>query len=336
MSKGQYVAWIDILGIGDLMASADTAKARNLWIQYRDAVRDEFTGIGSEVCVWGVNDGFYARAANLAQLAERAIALYRRWFDAQVKYPDGRPLLRGAIIEAPKDIVDGVGDHSCIKQWLLGPGFGTAYEYEQLLRGGRLFMRDTLAGRAGFSDGMEYPWRGLAEWDNLRPKQNLLEILWPLDMEEGTFAARFDQVAELYRKELEHHLEVSGNPPSRKSMRRIMQYEETLKLHLRTAGVFLQRCPDRRKCILPLIERYLAYRPNTCHYTWGLTFVALESLFRSGDHACDKHFRKALKFLNSPVQDGRERIHDFREELKRPTYESFRKWLEQKCPLLVS
>lgn len=208
------VAWVDILGFARLFDSYPD-RAAQLWRDLQQLVESCLgSGTVSDVDVYGINDGFFVKANDGKRLIRGLVKLYQDWFEKQTSTPIGLPLLRGALSEASQDRVSSSG---CIRSWLEGPGFRSAYDTEAVLRGGRLFC-SVGVGQIARLDGVHlYEWEELSAWDLPESKKclKLAEVLWPALAEGHDLLRRANTTKDLYEKALEEYLK--AEPTQEKS-----------------------------------------------------------------------------------------------------------------------
>lgn len=206
----------------------------------------------------------------------------------------------------------------------------SAYENEELLRGGRLFCDPSVADAGRKFGGEVYEWKELTAWE-LEPEKARLEIdevLWPIEVNQQVLKQRAECAIDLYESSLRKFLQQEPDADPRKIMPSFLHYDETLKLMLRSVGASLRSNGDSEAVLGPIIEGFLAYKLEHFRFTWGVIFVALEAAF-IGQHSCAREFAASVAdILNQKYQDVRQRsyVDDFIRETKRPTYASFGEW----------
>ena len=326
-SDGRYVAWIDVLGVSELYHK-DRGAAVDLWERFRCTVADLIGSPTADFKVYGVNDGCFIHAQVLCSLLDLLLHLYQRWFDNEVQQATRlRPLLRGGITSS---VADRAPACDKIPVWLLGPGFLHAQEFESKLRGGRLFLDPALdCGLLKPSD-MRYDWYDLTESgkvpasENDRNQVELIEWLWPLTCDEEVFLQRLNAAKELYAE----HLDKNPTPPKNIELspeeKALLHCEETLKTCIRAAGTLLGH--SRSKKLIEALQELQEYRKEEVFFTWGVSFVALEAIYRSGIEERERYIQKSVKFVSDNAC-GKYRA-DFVSQLSKRTYEDFGEWVK--------
>lgn len=325
----QFVSWVDVLGFASLMDD-EPAQAEEMWTKLRSLVEQGLSSGPGDARVYGINDGFFVISSDLTGLVRSLITVYQSWFDHYSDAENSRPLLRGAIAEAASD--KAAGGTNCIRMWLQGRGFRTAYENESILRGGRLFcepIAGRLAEKAGFPT---YLWKELSGWEitEKRSKREVIEILWLAESNVYELIFRVEAIGRLYEQAIQAFLKNEQSLDQKEAMKGFLQYDETLKLALRSMGSDLRSHPEAEGAIGPVIERYLNYNPNQFRFTWGTTFVALEAAFRGRHSQADNFAQRVAKYLDSrqSVAADDPYVEDFRRELQKQTYSEFRQWYD--------
>jgi len=307
----------------------EPARAEEMWTKLRSLVEQSLSSSPGDARVYGINDGFFVISSDLTGLVRSLIAVYQSWFDHYSIAENSRPLLRGVIAEAASDTA--AGGTSCIRMWLQGRGFRTAYEHENILRGGRLFC-EPIAGRLAEKAGFPvYLWKELSGWEitEKRSKREVIEILWLAESNVGELASRAEVMGRLYEQAMQAFLKNERSPDQKEAMKSFLQYDETLKLALRSIGSYLRSHPGAEDVIGPVIERYLNYNPGQFRFTWGTTFVALEAVFRGSHSQADNFAQRVAKYLDSQqLVANAPYVEDFYRKLQKQTYSEFRQWYD--------
>lgn len=308
----------------------EPARAEEMWIKLQSLVEQELSGRPGDPRVYGINDGFFVISSDLFGLAQGLIAIYQSWFDHYSAADNSRPLLRGAIAEAASDKT--AGGTNRIRMWLQGRGFRTAYEDERILRGGRLFC-EPIAGRSAEKAGFPvYLWKELSGWEitEKRSKREVIEILWLAKSNIDELISRAEATGRLYEQAIQAFLKNEQSLDQKEAMKGFLQYDETLKLALRSMGSYLRSHPEAEGAIGPVIERYLNHSPNQFRFTWGTTFVALEAAFRGNHSQANNFAQRVAEYLDRrrTVTADAPCVEDFHRELQKQTYSEFRQWYE--------
>ncbi|MBI3799287.1 MAG: hypothetical protein HY268_20270 [Deltaproteobacteria bacterium] len=323
----RYVAWVDILGFASLM-TADGDRAKRTWTELRELVKKHLPAKGGAQ-VYGINDGFFAISEDPA-LLQGLVSIYQSWFDKFAEVPGSRPLLRGAISTASAEITPEQED-SNVCLWLEGPGFRYASEYEQLLRGSRLFIDPTAIKVAESEANLFcYEWEEISGWElpeNSRG-MHLGEVLWPISEDSAELLVRAEKSFKLYDGAFADFLRKEADVGLKDALPKLLQYEETLKLMLRSIGKKLHADAGKKEELEQFVSRMLKYRPDQFRLTWGVTFVALEAVFLAG--CLDAHhYARCVKEYLGKQSNNLENVRfvkDFEEELKLSTYKRFSEW----------
>jgi len=319
----KYVAWIDILGSRSLMKKDDD-RAKHSWKELRELVKKYLPPKG-EAEIYGINDGFYAISENPA-LIQGLVRVYQSWFDKFSEEKGSRPLLRGAISTSLAETVQ--EDDSNVCMWLEGPAFRDAFHDEQLLRGCRLFINHTAITAAENQAQVPcYEWQGLSAYE-LKEDKPLGEILWPISEDSADLLVKAEKSLKLYEAVFDDFLRKEANSGPKDPPSALLQYEETLKLMLRSIGRKLRAGGGRKEELEQFVSDLLKYRPDQFRFTWGITFVALEAVFLA-DCLDGQHYVQSVKeylmeqrhhSVNQPY------VKDFEKELNLLTYKHFSEW----------
>ena len=323
------VAWIDVLGFASFSKRHPKVAAEHLQ-ELRACAKECLCHRDTAAKLYGVNDGFYAISNSGEALLAGLAALYRHWFDKYSSQNISRPLLRGGVSAADVAILEPTD--GCVRLWLEGHGIRSAYEAEELLRGGRLFCETELK-KAARQAGLElYDWQGLTSWEPDRDLANkkIFEVLWPAEGDVQQVEIRAKEALRLYEEALTTFLELEKEPRSdpKKIMPAFLQFDETLKLILRSVGRWLRNHKGDESRLYHIIERLREHRPDQFRFTWGLTFVALEAVFIGQLSNAPQVARRVAEYLGHQRTDDEQRkyVCDFERELRRPSYAKLNHW----------
>jgi hypothetical protein len=322
----KWVAWIDVRGFSTLWVMNHKAASSILGC-LRRLVTDCCSEIPG-VQVFGVNDGFYVFCDDVESLLKKIILLYQVWFDRHSMCLHQRPLLRGALAE--KSEVVSVDSTTCIRFWLEEGGFQESYEDERLLRGGRFFCPPSLKEPAEKAGIPFYGWTGLSGW-NL-PEGNcsreIIELAWVAASSTKDIEDRSRRISALYKEVL---LADSRSDNSTNVDTCYLNYEETLKLMLRSVALHLREHPGDSEELERMIADYVCFDRGPFKFIWGVNFVALEAAWLSR-HPRRKALAQELSArLEKKKSHSEERayVDNFNGEMRHPTYSCFRKWYEE-------
>jgi hypothetical protein len=328
-----YIAWIDILGAESLIFDPKhREEAKRLLADFETTVGEVLTQSGYEFRVFGVNDGIYLLGDDLNRVCGVSMSLFQRWFDQHCDCLNKRPLLRGAITSLGE--LRTTATQKPVEYWAFATGLGVAYKTEQFLKGSRLFVDHTLP-ESSLPLNFSFTWNELSQsFLRENPEQPLRELFWPTYGDPNGYLKRLQRVHHIYDTALEQwgsdmkqYLTPNRNGQHEVSVKKYMQYEETLKLSIRSAGKFAadsSRTKSEKDELFKYIETFINYRPDFIPYTWGLCFAALWACFAANLNL-GIIFDAAYNFLN--VSDGKGLV-DFKKELReKTTYRPFRDWL---------
>jgi len=330
----QYVAWIDILGTRRLIFDGDRNDATRLLTDLESTVKNVLGDSGDLFKVVGVNDGFYLIAEDLNRLCNASIAIFQRWFDSRANSLDNRPLLRGAI--ALLDEFRPAATQKPIIYWAFAPGLGVTYETEGYLAGSRLFAHPTLHDR-NFPQGLVFSWKELSQSDlRVEANRQLLELFWPIGGNQAFLEVfqrlqlaknLYDSALKKWENPLREYLAGKREDTHESAKKIYMQYEETLKLCIRSAGKFAAGnswSESEKNELFKYIKTFANYRPDYIAYTWGLCFAGLWACWAAKLNQ-QEIFDTAHNFLN---QGDGQWLGEFKKELcGKSTYNEFWEWL---------
>jgi hypothetical protein len=329
-SDGPYVAWLDVLGVSELYRE-NRDVAIELWRHLYRKVKEFLPRAGKGAKVYGINDGCFIRTGDLEALLDFAVRLYQCWFDeAWTSDEPLRPFIRGGITRSADDI-ELRGRN--IPVWLLGPGFIHASKYESILRGGRLFLDPLLAEQLATVSEMRYDWYDLSEFGKANEQAQasvthgveVIEWLWPLALDDQTILDRLEAAQNLYGKSLDENSVPLTNPHLSQKQRVLLHREEAFKTCIRAAGAYLAKHKSRK--LIYTLDNLLEYRADRIFFTWGVSFLALEAIFRGGIEDSGEYVKKSINFVSN--NGDRHYRQDYVTQLSKKTYTQFGQWVRR-------
>ena len=181
-----------------------------------------------------------------------------------------------------------------------------------------------------------YEWEELSGWDlpEKRKKLEIAEVLWPTSAKGHDLLRRARIAKDLYEEALEDYLSLKPKQEPQDGWLKFLQYDETLKLMLRSIGTFLRRNAELEEDMSPIIRSCLRYCPDQFRFTWGITFVALEGVYLAGLLEAQDIVQDVSTYLQEQggITSNKTYVEDFFRELRRPSYAQFSTWYDDLRP----